>query len=108
MDAIRTSSSPIEENFLLISAGKKSPLKLFLNFRNFCPIRVEPPPYFFSISSVITRAATTEGSDANQEHIPWYFTVKVVDLVVTYKAMIWNNEPDFTYPRGEPDSSICR
>ena len=64
MDATSASSSPIEENYPLIPTGKKTPLKMFLKFRNFCPIRVEPPPDFFSISE-ITRAATIEGSDAS-------------------------------------------
>ena len=47
MDATSASSSPIEENYFMMSTGKKTPLKMFLKFRNFCPIRVEPPPYFY-------------------------------------------------------------
>ena len=89
MDATSASSSPIEENYSLMSTGKKTPLKMILIFRNFCPIRVEPPPSFFSISE-ITRAATIEGSDASQEDLLWAVRVVVINLAVTYEAMIRN------------------
>ena len=107
MDATSASSSPIEENYFMMSTGIKPPLKLFLNFRNFSPIRVEPPPEFFSISSEIARAATSEGSDASQEDLLWAVTVVVINLAVTYKAMIRNKGPWFIYTCVEPDYSIC-